>query len=191
MTTAAAGLIEFSIREYGRLRGSLPATPATTIAAPESGSTTTACQYVGPEFNPLEETDKMGRPNPYQDKTRGRLTAYQLSTSSSGGTGNGAIINKNVLVNLSGPDSIIGRSIVAFVETGTAPSVLNDGWVESTALTGTEILAEAYGCCVIGIDSPPDLASQTHHHHGPGTVAHSHAGTQYQGHTHSGFSHGG
>ena len=158
ITTAAAGLVEFSIREYGRIRGSVPSTPATT-AALETGALTTNCQYVGPEFNPLEETDKMGRPNPYQDKTRGRLTAYQMSTSSSGATGTSAIINKNVLVNLSGPDSIIGRSIVAFIETGTSPSVLNDGWVESTALTGTEILAEAYGCCVIGIDSPPDLAS--------------------------------
>ena len=35
------------------------------------------------------------------------------------GQGLKAVIDKNVLINLSGPDSVIGRSIVAFQDDGT------------------------------------------------------------------------
>ena len=110
----------------------------------------------------------MGRANPYQDKSRGRLTAYTVSVST--GKGAAAVINKNVLVNLSGPDSIIGRSIVAFHDSNT---------VNGEMLTKTELTAEAVNCCIVGYDTPPTLASQAHHHHGPGTVAHTHSGNAY------------
>jgi hypothetical protein len=65
------------------------------------------------------------------------------------------VVNKNVLINLSGPDSVIGRSIVAFLDNGAGTGQAGNGEM----LTAAELKAEATGCCVIGYDSPPALAS--------------------------------
>ena len=35
----------------------------------------------GAEFNPLFETDKYGNPNPYQDRSRGRLVLSEADDS--------------------------------------------------------------------------------------------------------------
>lgn len=168
----------FSIREYGRIEGLIKDAAATAGATQSTPALTgsDACTLTGDEFNPLRETDKMGRANPYQDKTRGRLAMYQLIKTGTGvvGSGAAAVINKNVLINLSGPDSVMGRSIVAFLDNGSATTPYTHAGNQEMA-SSTELAAEAHGCCVIGYDTPPDLASSTHHHHGPGTVAHTHA----------------
>jgi hypothetical protein len=64
--------MKFSIREYGRIEGGTVSTAVAVV------TNSTGCFNVGPEFNPLSETDKMGRANPYQDITRGRLSDYAL-----------------------------------------------------------------------------------------------------------------
>lgn len=74
----------FRITEYGRIDNG--ATTMTQTATTTSGVTTitsstagyssataAVCTLLGDEFNPLRETDKMGRANPYQDPNRGRI----------------------------------------------------------------------------------------------------------------------
>ena len=65
----------FRIFEYGRLDDGATFS-LTTASANLSGR---ACSdKAGEEFNPLKETDKMGRANPYQDPNRGRIAALKL-----------------------------------------------------------------------------------------------------------------
>ena len=65
----------FRIFEYGRLDDGATFS-ATTADANLAGR---ACSdKAGEEFNPLKETDKMGRANPYQDPNRGRIAALKL-----------------------------------------------------------------------------------------------------------------
>ena len=59
--TPAGVDLQLSINEYGRLM--------------TEGATMCSEEATGPEFNPLYEVDAYGRPNPYQDPTRGRFEA--------------------------------------------------------------------------------------------------------------------
>eukprot|EP00353_Schmidingerella_taraikaensis_P014974 CAMPEP_0185621956 /NCGR_PEP_ID=MMETSP0436-20130131/58949_1 /TAXON_ID=626734 ORGANISM="Favella taraikaensis, Strain Fe Narragansett Bay" /NCGR_SAMPLE_ID=MMETSP0436 /ASSEMBLY_ACC=CAM_ASM_000390 /LENGTH=273 /DNA_ID=CAMNT_0028263621 /DNA_START=14 /DNA_END=835 /DNA_ORIENTATION=- len=117
--TSAADTHAFLIHEFGSIK--------------VSGNTD--CADLGNEFNPLLEKDKMNRFNPYQDPTRGRIADVTLDA-----TGDLVdFVQKNVLVNLSGPDSIIGRSV----------AIYDDGYDSDnvTLLDKTPI-----DCCVIGYD---------------------------------------
>lgn len=101
---------------------------------------------MGDEYNPLQEKDYLNRVNPYQDPTRGRLEKVTVD-----GSGNITdSIDEDVLVNLSGPDSIIGRGIALYTcdANGT--------------LSTNPVL-----CCTIGYDIQPttDQVEETHHHH--------------------------
>ena len=102
------------------------------------GTTANNCGDVGEEFRPLQEKDKYGQNNPYQDPARGRLPAQKSDA-------NGAIASSttnNVLLNLSGDNSIIGRSIVIYNNAKDA----NGNRTSSTPM----------GCCIIGYDKNPN-----------------------------------
>ena len=72
------------------------------------------CANVGGVFNPLAEKDSMGRPNPYQDPSRGTIPDITMNSD-----GNfGPAVSKDLLINLAGKDSVIGRSITATLEGG-------------------------------------------------------------------------
>ena len=75
------------------------------------------CANVVAEYNPLEEVDSWGRPNPTQDPQRGRITPV---TSNGDGELDLADLNA-VLANLSGPRSIIGRSLSVYTGEGEVP----------------------------------------------------------------------
>ena len=57
----------------------------------------------------MTEFDQYGELNPFQDPSRGRLP--HLFTDD---TGAGTLAEDNILHNLSGPESIMGRSIILF-----------------------------------------------------------------------------
>ena len=86
-------------------------------------------------------------------------------------------INKNVLVNLSGPDSIIGRGLGIYERRDSKASAT------AALVAGTETIKN---CCIIAVDRPPTALKEDHHHHGYGTPGHSHT-SSYAGHTHSGY----
>ena len=123
--------VAFKFNEYGRALGSL--------GGP-------LCDNVGNEFNPLSELDSLGRVNPYQDPSRGNID--MITADSNGDIDNE--IQKELLQNLSGHDSLIGRSVSVF-------DVADDG---------TQTLI---GCCNIGYDKQPasSATAPTHHHHQP------------------------
>ena len=105
------------------------------------------CESLGDEFNPLQEKDSLGRLNPYQDQTRGRMA--DVATDDNGDVTDA--VQKDILLNLEGPDQIIGRSIAVYQ--------LNDEGI---------LAATPQGCCVIGYDEHPELPADmtpTHHHH--------------------------
>lgn len=62
----------FRILEYGRLDDGTTFSSSTVLAGTDCSSQS------GDEFNPLKETDKMGRANPYQDPNRGRIANLPL-----------------------------------------------------------------------------------------------------------------
>jgi len=64
------------------------------------------CMASGAEYNPLKEFDRYMQPNPYQDPTRGVLENVTADDE-------GAVSStqQKLLQNLSGPESLIGRSI--------------------------------------------------------------------------------
>jgi len=143
--TSAADTHAFLIHEFGSIK--------------VSGNTD--CADLGKEFNPLLEKDKMNRFNPYQDPTRGRIADVTLDA-----TGDLVdFVQKNVLVNLSGPDSIIGRSV----------AIYDDGYdSDNVTLTDTTPI----DCCVIGYDKVDAEEVTPHHHHyvGLGTTSTSSTG---------------
>lgn len=135
------------------VRTNLTATANTTYAfrIREYGLKTNGCADQGDEYNPLLEKDALNRVNPYQDTTRGRIENVTTNTGlNNTGTVTDAL-DQDVLVNLSGPDSIIGRGITIYSR--------NDA---------TGVLT-AVGCCVVGYDEPPstDVVTTEHHHHAP------------------------
>ena len=96
------------IYEYGRLGGD-------------------ECTDIGAEFNPLTERNKRGEVNPFQDPSRGRINDITFDSD-----GMGTIASGYILQNLSGENSIIGRSLLVGVE-------------------GSPI-----GCCTIGLMAAPE-----------------------------------
>lgn len=73
---------------------------------------------MGNEWRPLGEKDKYGRVNPFQDPQRGRI---QIITTTTTNTTDGIQptdnIQANILINLSGSTSIMGRGIKVFAAT--------------------------------------------------------------------------
>ena len=135
----------------------------------EYGRDENACADVGDEYNPLTEKDKLDRPNPYQDPTRGRLANVTVDASGVATD----LVQKGILLNLSGYGSIMGRSMTLFATD-------SDG-----APTGS-----ALGCCVIGVDAKPTPTSSTdHHHHGYGYQRYP-AYSGYGGYGGSSYGHG-
>lgn len=126
------------------------------------------CDATGDEFRPLQEKDKYNRNNPYQDPARGRLPSVTAD-------GTGAIpetITQNVLLNLEGKNSIMGRSILLFDD--------------STDVDGAIITEEPVACCIIGVDASPPLPTPTfpvnhgqYHQQPQPNHAHGHGHTAY------------
>ena len=101
-----------------------------------------ACGGISKEFNPLKETDVYGRPNPYQNFSRGRLDSLTVEMDS----GVTDVIQNFLLQNLSEPDSIIGKSISMYL------IPLAD--VVEVKLTGSTFTA-IEACCTIALDETP------------------------------------
>ena len=122
----------------------------------EFGNIGSECADGGNEFNPLKEL-KYGVENPYSDKTRGRITG--ITTDASGAA---SLMQKTLLQNLSGKESLVGKSISLFKVVEGMDDQLID-------------------CCVIGEDAlPKHLASEPHVHahkppvHAPKPLIHAH-----------------
>ena len=96
----------------------------------EFGNIGDECANGGNEFNPLKEV-KLGVENPYADKTRGRINPF-----TSDDTGAASIMQKTLLQNLSGKESLIGKSLSLF-----------------KVVEGMD--DELIDCCVIGEDELP------------------------------------
>ena len=109
-----------------------------------------ACSGITEEFNPLTERDAYGRPNPYQDFSRGRLDALTIDSNAEVVDG----VQNYLLQNLSGKDSIIGHSISLYL------AELKD-IDELPGDTFTSIEA----CCTIALDETPYRWLPTPHYH--------------------------
>lgn len=174
--------------EYGRLTGAKEGTTTATkknlaVATSSLNNTYNACMNMGNQFRPLKEVDKYGRANPFQDPARGVIPLISAGV---------AIIpaitantkSRNLLINLSGKDSIVGRGIQVYNAT------------YSTLGGTTRLRTQTIGCCTIGLDKPPTVSVNHHHHYGYGgysgyAPAHStgYSGSSH-GHGHSSSSHG-
>lgn len=111
------------------------------------------CSASTKEFNPLKETDRYGRVNPYQDFSRGRLDSFDFVFDTDSYDG----IQNYLLQNLAGKNSIVGRSINLYA-VPLADVVELDGYP-----TDTPTLVEA--CCVIALDETPyRWLPQPHYH---------------------------
>ena len=64
------------------------------------------CSMGGTEFNPLHEADAYGNPNPFQDPSRGR---FELVKTDAAGAAD--VMQEEILQNLSGHNSLLGRSL--------------------------------------------------------------------------------
>lgn len=94
------------------------------------GKTLGECANGGEEFNPYKE-EWNGQANPHADPTRGKIDGFTTDA-----TGAFTLNQAKLLQNLSGKDSIVGKSIELF-------QVVTDG--DDISL----------GCCVIGQDVTP------------------------------------
>ena len=110
------------------------------------------CTFIGDEFNPLQEVDKFGRKNPFQDPNRGTMPTF--TSLNRGDTGDfptcvarGVANNNNgrdsgyedlepfnLLHNLDGAESIMGRAVVL----------------------SREINGNIKTCCIIAREAAPD-----------------------------------
>jgi len=157
------------VMEYGNLRDN-------RANAATSGGTKAACMNMGNQFRPLKEVDKYGRVNPFQDPSRGVIAKKTYTTANPATTTTSITVadykERNILLNLSGKDSIIGRGIAVFNRLQPA-TVTNP----VTYLIGTN----AVGCCVIGLDVPPTVSVNHHHHYGYG----GYSAPTYSGHGYS------
>lgn len=93
---------------------------------------------VGEEYNPLNEVDKYGRNNPFQDFNRGRLERVKLDDEGDFTTTS----PMNLLQNLEGKESIIGRSMVIYQ------------LVDGTDFE-SDIVEVPVACCIIARDQVP------------------------------------
>jgi hypothetical protein len=107
---------EFRLMEYGRLTGAKETATLVKNIAVTTGSKNNvynACNNMGNQFRPLKEVDKYGRANPFQDPARGVIPKISAGTVALPAiTANTK--SRNLLINLSGKDSIIGRGISVF-----------------------------------------------------------------------------
>ena len=176
-TNAAAQSYEFRLMEYGQLLAG-------------TGTTNNfACGNMGNQFRPLKEVDKYGRVNPFQDPNRGvipaqsagaiTLTAATVTGNNGGDITDGTKV-RNLLISLSGKDSIIGRGIAVYNKTPVSST--------DSTLRGTRPV----GCCVVALDVPPTVSVNHHHHYGYGGYGYGHGYSQPSyGHGYSsGSSHG-
>lgn len=157
------------------------------------------CNQMGKEWRPLGELDRYGRPNPFQDPQRGRIqivTTIQQANSDAVGVGkkgvtptDGSNIQHNILINLSGPTSIMGRGLKVFEQTAdTDANKIEDKLTDGT--TDFETGFEPQACCVIGEDKPPTTMSHYHYgysgyghgSYGHGTPSYGHSSPSYGGH---------
>ena len=87
----------------------------------------TQCTFVGVEFNPLQEVDKFGKKNPFQDPNRGIMPAFTSNRRGADNTlptcvarGGSGLPDSGyedlepfaLLQNLDGAESIMGRAVV-------------------------------------------------------------------------------
>jgi hypothetical protein len=154
---------EFRLMEYGQLLKNSTATTGTLLAQ--------NCGNMGNQFRPLKEVDKYGRVNPFQDPNRGIIPLQSASTQSKKvanitGTNYGQITAntkvRNLLISLSGKDSIIGRGIQVWNKT---PKSSTDATIKGKF---------PVGCCVVALDVPPTVSVNHHHHYGYGGYGHGH-----------------
>lgn len=109
------------------------------------------------EYNPLLETDHMGRVLMYQDSSRGSIDDLVPSAANTF-----EVVQKDLCINITGHASVMGRSI----------SVTSDDSTNST-------LGE---CCAIRYEAAPAaVADATHHHHN------SHSNYGHGGHGYGGY----
>jgi len=167
--------------EYANLRP----INATTVGTISSTYTNYACGNMGNQFRPLKEVDKYGRVNPFQDPTRGVIPAQSAGTITNatpfaGGSITANTKTRNLLISLSGKDSIIGRGIAVWNKTPVSSTV--------TTLRGSRPV----GCCVVALDVPPTVSVNHHHHYGYGGYGHGGYSSPSYGSSHGsyGSSHG-
>ena len=191
---------QVALTEYGRVLNKQATTGAANTfekagiaEASTAGATDKReCANMGNEWRPLGEKDKYGRINPFQDPQRGRIQIITTTTSGANSvgptTGN---IQANILINLSGPTSIMGRGLKVFTATETATPLdkiddnLASGAKSLTDATTTGFAAHA--CCVIGEDEPP--TSTSHYHYGYGGYGYGGYGGHSYGHGHTNQEH--
>ena len=95
---------ELKIHQFGIVSGNV-----LQISDPDD-----QCKEVGPEYNPLTEYDADGRINPFQDPKRGRIERFLIPDGNQAHDGTIGVTTEpiNLLQNLEGPKSIMGRSLV-------------------------------------------------------------------------------
>ena len=109
------------------------------------------------EYNPLLETDHMGRVLMYQDSNRGSITDVVPTAANTFD-----VVLKDLCINLTGHNGVMGRSIL----------VTSDD--SNNASLGV--------CCAIRYEAGPDaVADATHHHHN------SHSNYGHGGHGYGGY----
>ena len=139
---------------------------------------------MGNQFRPLKEVDKYGRVNPFQDPNRGVIPSISAGSGTASSVSGPAITSntktRNLLISLSGKDSIIGRGLAIY---NTSRNTLST--------TSAVMNTKPVGCCVIGLDVPPTVSVNHHHHYGYGGYGHGYGhGSYSSGHGH-GYSSGG
>lgn len=147
---------------------------------------------MGNEWRPLGEKDKYGRINPFQDPQRGRIKIITNIATATGTTQPSTTnIQSNILINLSGPTSVMGRGIKVFLATdATTPADEIDDSLAKGSKVQTDTGATGYqakACCVIGEDEPPTTSN--HYHYGHGGYGYGGYGGHYGGHGHSNQEH--
>ena len=112
---------QVALTEYGRVLNKPTDTTIANVFSNAGVSGNAECANMGNEWRPLGEKDKYGRINPFQDPQRGRIQIVKTQDSGANSTGpTTGNIQANILINLSGPTSIMGRGIKVFEATETA-----------------------------------------------------------------------
>ena len=142
----------------GKLAG-VTDTEVYTLQVTTLGKVSEDCANVGAEFNPLDEI-YLGEVNPNQDSTRGRIDDITIALD--GTTMESTFSQDSLLLNMSGPEAIVGKSLSLFLKS------------DITAAT-TAAPAVPLACCVLGINQNPVPVTPTpvHYH------SHSHAAHDY------------
>mmetsp|Transcript_3027 Transcript_3027/g.3550 ORF Transcript_3027/g.3550 Transcript_3027/m.3550 type:complete len:440 (+) Transcript_3027:282-1601(+) len=147
--TTEAGLLRMAQQVYQpvqiqiAMQGLVPET-AYEIRVRRFGYTGADCLNSGPEFNPMLEVNRYNEPNPFQDPTRGRIDDF-----TSDETGALSYNMKEYLGNLSGHESIVGRSIHLTVKGEPNP----------------------VACCTIGDDKDPYVSAKKKEYVQPQTTS--------------------